>query len=128
MRFIPLPAPWSDNEDATLRDLYPDPQNTKTAIAKSLGRSVDSLDKRARRLNLVRPPLHPERVAVAVSVPSEGSEGRAKEEENAQRIRAYYARQGRPVEVDVQWVSGGRGKNGTWSARIVTPIALGVRG
>lgn len=127
MRFTPLPLPWTDNEDTTLRDLYPDPKNTKAAISKALGRSVDSIDKRAKRLGIVRPPLHPARVGV-VAPSSEGSEGRAAAQENAERIRAYYARQGRAVTVDIQWVSGGRGQNGTWSARIVTPIALGVQG
>jgi hypothetical protein len=43
---------WSEQEDALLKKLYPDPNNTKAAMAEQLGRSIYAIGVRAHRLGL----------------------------------------------------------------------------
>ena len=44
--------PWSKQEDALLKKLYPDQKNTKADIAEQLGRSLYAIGVRAHRLGL----------------------------------------------------------------------------
>lgn len=124
---IPAQRPYTDADDERLRRLYPDLSNTKPDIAAKMDRSVSSIEKRATRLRISRQAnIMP--VNRPGPVPSDRHPERIAAEESAERIRAYYAKQGRPVHVEVVRVSHGAGKDGGWAARILTPIALGVRG
>jgi len=48
------PPPWSKKEDALLKKLYPDEENTKPDMAKQIGRSVAAIAGRAIALGLRR--------------------------------------------------------------------------
>ena len=52
LRKIEPRLPWSKQEDALLKRLYPDPKNTTADIADQVGRSMYALGLRACRLRL----------------------------------------------------------------------------
>ena len=65
-KIIPHSRPWSKQEEALLRKLYPDQENTKANIAKQIGRSVSAIGGRAHILGIRRrnPPWSKKEVAL----------------------------------------------------------------
>ena len=123
---IPPQRPYTAQDDETLLRRYPDISIDKPTIARDMGRSVSSIEKRATRLGIVRG-VHPNRKKPTGAVPGERTSERKDAENQAERIRAYYSARGILVEVIVTRVAHGPGKEGGWAAKIVTPIALGGR-
>ena len=50
----PASPPWSKKEDALLKKLYPDRENTTANIARQIGRSVSAIVGRAHKLGVRR--------------------------------------------------------------------------
>ena len=53
-RTKPASPPWSKREDALLKKLYPDRENTTANIARQMGRSVSAIIRRAHILGIRR--------------------------------------------------------------------------
>jgi len=115
-------APWTEAARGYLRAKWPDPDNAKEDIARALGRSVQSCEAQAFKMHLNRARGRPKFRAV---VTDNFTTGRRAAEAAAERIRAYWARQGQTVRVELEFVPGPPGQSyGAWSAKILDRLAF----
>lgn len=116
---------WTKTARASFKVDWLNPDMTREEVAAKYDRTFTACCTMAAEMGLRRvvrrKAENPHRSG---PTPTEGAE-KQEAERQAEKIRAYWANQKRPVTVEVVWVPGSAHHHGCWSPRIVDAVRVG---